>query len=112
MTIQKPAAMRVAEARYGLRTARGHDLPETPSEVTLDSVLTTIAELVQPGRPDPTKASLAAAVEDGARIARKQLDEGVCSCGHRFADHVGHAGCFLCDVCKARRPQPGAEVAS
>jgi hypothetical protein len=95
-------AYQVADARYHLVGQRGH-AAATLDEFGLDAVLAQVDELVRPGVPEPTKASLAAAVKDAARIARQRAGAAVCGCGHPYGEHVGLCGCFECD-CMARRP--------
>ncbi len=98
-------ALGVAATRFRLLRDLGHT-PATLAEYALETLLSQIATALQPGKPAPTKASLAELVEDAARIAREKAGARPgCPCGHRFGDHLGRAGCL---ECPCRAPRPGS----
>lgn len=103
----------VAAARFQLMRELGH-VPATLSEYAMETLLTKLAEAVQPGAPAPTKASLAELARTAARIAHEKAGAlDACECGHAWSDHAARIGCFDCGSCRATRPaaaQPGPAV--
>lgn len=93
----------VAAARFQLMRELGH-VPGTLSEYAMETLLTKLAEAVQPGAPAPTKASLAELAKTAARIAHEKAGmQDACDCGHAWSDHAAHIGCFECP-CPAGGP--------
>lgn len=105
MSIETAPAYLITEEAYRLRQERGHTLPETFAEIECDVLLAKFAEAIQPGRPAPTKASVAEVVIEATRIAHERAKACVCPCGHRYSEHLGSAGCLESGCrCTARRP--------
>lgn len=93
----------VASARFQLLRELGH-VPATLAEYAIETAFTKLAEAVQPGAPQPTKASLAELARTVVRIAHEKAGmQDACECGHAWSDHAAHIGCFEC-ACPAAGP--------
>lgn len=109
MSMRQIPALGAASTRYALLRDLGHT-PDTFGEIAMETLLTQLVSALQPGRPVPTKASLAELIEASAVIAREKCAaRPVCGCGHAWSEHVAGRGCFECE-CDAIRPTPGAAL--
>lgn len=84
-----------------IETARFHR-PKNQADAAprLDALLKALELAVLPGK-QLSKDGLADVV---VSAMAEQSTDAVCSCGHRWADHIGRSGCLECDGCRERRP--------
>lgn len=92
-----------------LHRDRNYQPATTFAEFFADELLTALKTTLADRGETPTKASLAAAIEDAEQRARQLANVNGCPCGHPFTDHFTSrgGGCFECP-CTARRPQAPA----
>jgi hypothetical protein len=107
VSIELPPAFRLETARTHLHRARDYRDAQSPAELFADALLDELkaAVPVVGAKRSLSGAELAAAVEAAEKAAKLAAENEVCACGHRWAEHVGRAGCMECDGCRERRPQ-------
>lgn len=109
MSFELAPRFRVQTTLTHLHRERDYQDPNTIAEIFTDALLTGLAAAVDTRSEAPTKASIAAAVEDAEQAAKLAAETAVCACGHRWTEHVGRAGCMDCDDC--REPRPARDAA-
>ena len=112
MTIVTAPPFRLDTVLTHLHRERTYQPAATFAELFADALLSGLKTAMDSRTVPLTKASIAAAVEDAERTARKLADATICtSCGHPFADHLTSrgrgrgTGCLEC-ACTERRPRP------
>ena len=104
MSFEIAPRFRVQTTLTHLHRERDYQDPNTIAEIFTDALLTGLAAAVDTRSQAPTKASIAAAVEDAERVAKLAAETAVCGCGHLWSEHLVR-GCTQCDPCRERRPE-------
>lgn len=111
MSIQTAPKFRLDTVRTHLHQARAYQDASTPAELFADALLDQFKAAVAGARVNGlTPQQVADAFEAAEKAAKLAAEMAVCGCGHRWADHVGRAGCLECDGCRERRPRLTAKA--
>lgn len=105
MTFQTAPRFRLETVLTHLHRARDYREATTPDELFADALIAQFKTAVQSAAKNGlTAQQVADAFEAAEKRAELAAENAVCPCGHRWADHVGRAGCMECDGCRQRRP--------
>lgn len=111
MSIQTAPKFRLDTVRTHLHRARDYRDAASPGELLADALIDQFKQAVTKARVNGmTAQQVADAFEAAEKAAKLAAENAVCPCGHRWADHVGRAGCMECDGCRERRPHPNAKA--
>lgn len=112
MSFHTAPQFRIETVGTHLHRARDYREPASPDELLADALLDEFKGAVRQAKKNGmTAQQVADAFEAAEKKARLAAENAVCPCGHRWADHIGRAGCMECDVCRDHRPRQASAKA-